>query len=310
MPVAPPLQALLDASAQADVPPIEEMSLEDARAGAILFAQAGAGEKESVARVEDRVLPGIVGDIPVRVYVPEGEVPQPVISYFHGGGWVFMGIETHDWICRRLANASGAIVVSAEYRLAPEHRYPASLDDCMAVTTWLAEHAAILGGDPARLAVAGDSAGGNLAAAVALASRTEGGPGLAAQALVYPVTDAACATPSYVQNADGYLLTARTMRWFWDQYLGPDGDPDDGYASVLRAPDLADLPPTLVITAEFDPLRDEGEAYAEHLQAAGVEATVHRYDGMVHGFLGMPEVVPDATDAMNELGGFLRSNLG
>jgi len=309
VPVAPPIQALLDASAQANVPPIEELPLDQARAGAILFAQAGAGEKEPVARVDDRVLPGVAGEIPLRVYAPDAELPLPIVAYFHGGGWVFMGIETHDWICRRLANASGAIVVSAEYRLAPEHRYPAALDDCMAVTTWLADHGGELGGDPSRLAVAGDSAGGNLATAVALASRTEGGPGLAAQALVYPVTDAACATPSFVQNAEGYLLTARTMQWFWEQYLGPNGDPDDGYASVLRAPDLAGLPPTLVITAEFDPLRDEGEAYAEHLRAAGVDATVHRYDGMVHGFLGMPEVVPESTDAMTELGDFLRRHL-
>jgi acetyl esterase len=301
---------MLAASAQADLPAVEDMPLETVRAGAILFAQTGAGEKQPVANVEDRTVAGPAGAIPVRVYTPDGEGPFPVVAYLHGGGWVFMGIETHDWICRRLANASGAVVVSVEYRLAPEHPFPAPLDDCMAVTHWLAEHAGEVGADPARLAVVGDSAGGNLAAAVALASRAPDGPRIVAQVLVYPACDAACATPSFVQNAEGYLLTASTMRWFWDQYLGPEGNPDDGYASVLRAPDLAGLPPTLVVTAEFDPLRDEGEAYAGHLRAAGVDATVRRYDGMVHGFLGMDELLPEADDAMAEAAAFLRAQFG
>ena len=305
MPVSPALQALLDASAQANLPALEDQPIDEVRAGAIAFAQAGAGKKQDVAHVEDRDLPGIAGDIPVRVYAPESSEPLPIIAYFHGGGWVFMGIETHDWICRRLANACRAVVVSVEYRLAPEHRFPAALDDCMAVTTWLAENGEVLGGDPARLAVAGDSAGGNLAAAVALASRAEDGPRLAAQVLVYPATDAACATPSIVQNADGYLLTAAAMRWFWEQYLGPGGDSDDGYASVLRHPDLAGLPPTLVITAEYDPLRDEGEAYAEHLAEAGVDVATRRFDGMIHGFFGMDELVPEANEAMDEITKFL-----
>jgi acetyl esterase len=218
-------------------------------------------------------------------------------------------LETHDRIARRLCRASGALIVSVEYRLAPEHHFPAPLDDCMAATHWLSDNAGELDGDPARLAVAGDSAGGNLAAAVALASRADDGPGLAAQVLIYPVTDAACATPSFVQNAEGYLLSASSMRWFWEQYLGPDGDPDSGYASVLRAPDLATLPPALVVTAEFDPLRDEGEAYAEHLREAGNDVTVRRYDGMVHGFLGMDALVPAADAAMNEIGAFLSAHL-
>jgi acetyl esterase len=305
VPVSPALQALLDASAQANLPALADQPLDEVRAGAIAFAQVGAGKKQNVAHVEDRDLPGIAGDIPVRVYAPESAEPLPIIAYFHGGGWVFMGIETHDWICRRLANACSAVVVSVEYRLAPEHKFPAGLDDCMAVTTWLAENGEVLGGDPARLAVAGDSAGGNLAAAVALASRADDGPRLAAQVLVYPATDAACATPSIVQNAEGYLLTAEAMRWFWEQYLGPGGDSDDGYASVLRHPDLAGLPPTLVITAEYDPLRDEGEAYGEHLAQAGVEVSTRRFDGMIHGFLGMDELVPEANEAMDEITKFL-----
>jgi acetyl esterase len=309
VPIPASLQSFLDAAAQSSVPPIEELPLEDARKGATLFIEACAAEKQPVAHVEDRVVPGPAGDIPVRVYRPDADGPLPVVAYFHGGGWVFMGIETHDWICRRLANAAGAVVVSVEYRLAPEHPFPAPLDDCIAVTHWLAEHAAELDGDPARLAVAGDSAGGNLAAAVALASRADAGLRIAAQVLVYPVTDAACATPSFVQNADGYLLTAATMRWFWAQYLSGGGSPDDGYASVLRHPDLAGLPSTLVITAEFDPLCDEGEAYAEHLGEAGVDVTLRRYDGMVHGFVGMDALMPEADQAMAEIAEFLRQRL-
>lgn len=309
MAVAPTIQPFLDALAQAPVPPIEEQPLDQVRADAIRFIEAGAGEKQQVADVADRVIPGPAGDIPVRVYRPSAETELPVVAYLHGGGWVIMGIETHDWICRRLANAAGAVVVSVEYRLAPEHPFPAPLDDCMAVTRWLAEHADELGADATRLAIAGDSAGGNLAAAVTLASRADDGPHLLAEVLVYPATDAACATPSFVQNADGYLLTASSMRWFWDQYLGPDGHSDDGYASVLRHPDLAGLPPTLVITAEHDPLRDEGEAFAEHLGEAGVDVTLHRYDGMVHGFLGMDALTPEADDAMTEIGEFLRRRL-
>jgi acetyl esterase/lipase len=307
--VPPTLQVFLDAVARSDVPPVEQLPVEDARRGAIRFIEAGAGEKQPIAHVEDRAIPGPASDIPIRVYRPAGQTPLPVVVYLHGGGWVFMGIETHDWICRRLANASGAVIVSAEYRLAPEHPFPAPLDDCMAVTQWLSEHANEVGGDPARLGIAGDSAGGNLAAAVALASRSDDGPHLRAQALLYPSTDAACATPSFVQNAEGYLLTADTMRWFWEQCLGAHGNPDDVYVSVLRHPDLSGLPPTLVITAEFDPLRDEGEAYAEHLAAAGVDVTLRRYDGMVHGFIGMEALVPDADEALAEVADFLRRHL-
>jgi acetyl esterase len=310
MTVSPPLQALLDAAAVAALPPLSEQPLDQVRAGAIQFAMTGAGEKQPVGRVEERELPGPAGDIPVRVYVPDASLPLPVVAYFHGGGWVFMGIETHDWICRRLANATGAIVVSVEYRLAPEARFPAALDDCLAVTQWLAGHADELGGDPRRVAVAGDSAGGNLAAATALAWRDADEPALAAEVLVYPVLDADAATPSYAANAEGYLLTADTMRWFWDQYLGADGDRADPRASPIRATDLTGLPPALVLTAEYDPLRDEGNAYAARLAATGVPVEHHEYAGMVHGFLGMFDLVTEATDAMDRIGAFLRAAFG
>jgi acetyl esterase len=216
-----------------------------------------------------------------------------------------MGIETHDNICRRLTNATGAVVVSIDYRLAPEHRFPAALDDCFAATQWLAEHGRDIGGDPSRLVVAGDSAGGNLAAAVALRARTEG-PELRGQVLVYPACDAAGETESIRANGEGYLLTATTMAWFWDCYLGPDGDPADPFASPIHAADLARLPAALVITAEYDPLRDEGEAYARHLEGFDVPVVLHRFAGVIHGFLGMEALVAEADAAMAEIGAFVR----
>jgi acetyl esterase len=307
MPVAPALQAFIDQSAGADLPALHELPVDEARTLGIAFAQATAAPAAPVANVEDRELDTAAGPLWARVYTPVGDdPPQPVVAYFHGGGWVIMGIETHDGICRRLANASGAIVVSVEYRLAPEHRFPAALDDCFAATAWLAEHAAELGGDPARLAVAGDSAGGNLAAAVALRARV-GGPRLAAQVLAYPACDAAQNTASYRENGEDYLLTANDMAWFWDCYLGPDGDPADAFASPLRAASLAGVAPALVLTAEYDPLRDEGEAYARHLGAFDVPVELHRFDGMLHGFLGMEALVSEADQAMARVAEFLRA---
>ena len=308
MPVAAPLQGWLDRAAALGLPPIDEQPLDVVRASAQAFADAAAKAPEPVARVDDLELDLETGPVPARVYAPDTTGAPPIVAYLHGGGWVFMGIDTHDRICRRLANATGAVVVSVEYRLAPEHRFPAPLDDCVAATRWLADHGADLGGDPTRLAVAGDSAGGNLSAAVSLCARADG-PTLAAVALVYPVCDAACDTRSFDANREGYLLTARDMRWFWRCYLGPDGDPTDPLASPLRAVDLAGLPPTLVVTAEYDPLCDEGEAYASRLAAAGVPVEQRRFDGMLHGFLGMDALVPEADEAMELVGKFLRAHL-
>ncbi|MEX2254487.1 MAG: alpha/beta hydrolase [Acidimicrobiia bacterium] len=306
MPVAPELQPYVDGVNGADLRPIFESPIEQVRDQSALFAHMGAKDAEPVEVVEDRTLPGPAGDIPVRVYDPDPGATSPVVAYFHGGGFVMMDLDTHDRVCRRLANAANAVVVSVDYRLAPEHRFPAALDDCMAVIHWLTVHAAELAGDPARIAVTGDSAGGNLAAATALAARN-GGPGLAAQVLIYPVIDAACDTDSFATNAEGYLLTADTMRWFWDLYLGPDGDRDDPYASVMRVDDLSTAPPALVITAEYDVLRDEGEAYAERLRAAGVEVITSRYAGMIHGFLAMDDMTSAAGAAIREAAAFLQA---
>ena len=245
-----------------------------------------------MARIENFTIAGPAAPIPVRAYWPVSTPePLPTVAFFHGGGFVICDLDTHDDMCRAIAGETGALVVSVDYGLAPEHRYPAAAEDAYAATKWIAEHAGSLGGDADRLVVAGDSAGGNLAAVVALMARDRGGPGIAFQLLIYPVIDAAQDTPSYEENSDGYFLTAAYMRWFWEQYLGPGGDSDDGYASVLRHPDLAGLPPTLMITAEYDPLRDEGEAYADALEAAGVPVTTYRAPGMFHGFFNMDAVL-------------------
>jgi acetyl esterase len=292
MPLAPAARQMIDQLEAAGFPPLWELPLEQARAGGALFG--AMDQPPAVASVEDRVIPGPAGDLPVRIYTPDAAGPRPVFTYFHGGGFVFCSIETHDGTCRRLANATGAVVVSVEYRLAPECPFPAAPDDCYAATVWSHEHAEELDADAGQLVVAGDSAGGNLAAVVAQMARDRGGPPIAFQALVYPVIDGACDTPSYSQNAEGYFLERQAMRWFWDQYLGPGGNCDDPLASPNRASNLSGLPPAIVITAEYDPLRDEGEAYASALDAAGVPVTMRRYDGMIHGFVSMPMLFPEA----------------
>jgi acetyl esterase len=305
MPLAPAARTMIDQLEAAGVPPLWELPLEQARSAGALMGMMD--EPPAVASVEDRVIPGPAGDLPVRIYTPDGSKPRAVVAYFHGGGFVFCSIETHDGTCRRLANVTDAVVVSVEYRLAPEHCFPAATDDCYAATAWVHEHASELGGDPRHMVVAGDSAGGNLAAVVAQMARHRGGPPIAFQALIYPVIDAACDTPSYTENAEGYFLEKQAMRWFWDQYLGADGDGADALASPIRANDLSGLPPAIVITAEYDPLRDEGEAYADALEAAGVPVTTRRYDGMIHGFVSMPMLFPEADDAMQRVGDALQS---
>jgi acetyl esterase len=269
-------------------------------------------DPEPVSRIDNRTITTAQAELPVRIYWPNGYddgAPPPIVVFFHGGGWVLCDLDTHDGQCRSLTNGVGAIVVSVEYRLAPEHGFPAPLDDAYAATVWAHEHAAELGGDATRLAVAGDSAGGNLAAAVAMAARDRGGPALRAQLLVYPVIDASFETASFRDNAEGYFLTGGHMRWYWDQYVPVVAQRSDPLASPIRAPDLSGLPRAHVVTAEFDPLRDEGEDYARALEAAGVPVTAHRYDGMFHGFFGMGAVLPAARDAMDTACASLRAAL-
>lgn len=310
MPVDPQVQALLDALAAAPGPALHELSPTDARAVYAAMAQDRQGRGDDVASTQDLVAPRPDGDLALRVYRPEGAATgAPVCAFFHGGGWVIGSIDSHDALCTALAARSGVVVVSVDYRLSPETPYPGPLDDCLAATRWIADHADELGVDAARMAVAGDSAGGNLAAAVALRARDEGGPSLAFQLLVYPVVDHSFSQASYVDNAEGYFLTAAGMRWFSAHYLGGT-DPTDGFAAPLHAADLSGLPSAHVVTAEYDPLRDEGEAYAERLRAAGVDVTTERYDGVIHGFVSMFAVVDRGNEAVDDAAAALASGLG
>jgi acetyl esterase len=289
-------RAFLEQREALGVRPVTELSVEAARAQAVRISRAmDAGEP--VAHVEDREMSGPNGDIPVRIYIPHGQPPLPVLVYLHGGGWVIGNLDTADQFCRLIANAAGCLVVSVNYRHAPEHRFPLPAEDAYAATLWTSRHATTFDGDAARLAVGGHSAGANLAAVVALMARDRGAPSLTYQLLVVPVIDHTFETDSYRENAEGYGLTADAMRWFWSHYLREKADGDHPYASPLRAPGLRGLPPAFVATAEFDPLRDEGEAYAARLAADGVPTTQKRYKGMIHGFLG-PQANADMAEAL------------
>jgi acetyl esterase len=310
MPVTPEVRALLDAMEALGNPPIEGQTPQQVREAYGEFSALGS--RAEMASVADRTCPGLAGDVPVRVYVPTGEPgPRPVLVYFHGGGWVIGDLESHDATVRALAAASGVTVVAVDYRLAPEHPFPAAVDDCLAAVRWVADPAtaAELGIDPARMAVGGDSAGGNLAAVAAQQLR-DTGPSLRFQLLVYPATDMHFSHPSIDENADGYFLTKADMVWFRGHYC-PGEDWSDPRMSPLLAPDEAvrGVPPALVITAECDPLRDEGEAYATRLQAAGVDAKASRYDCVIHGFFSMGDLVPEGKAAIDEAAEALRAAL-
>jgi acetyl esterase len=299
MPIDPQAQAFLDQLNALGAQPLSSMPVADARRAMDALAALRV-EPSPVRSAVDRRIPGPGGEVPVRIYTPNATAPLPLLVYFHGGGWVLGGLDTHDGTCRELANGAGCVVVSVDYRLAPEHKFPAAAEDCYAASQWAAAHAAELGADAKRVAVGGDSAGGNLAAAVAQMARDRGGPPLVFQLLIYPVIAAAFDTQSYRDNAEGYLLTAGDMRWFWNHYLATPADAANPHAAPLSARTLAGLPPALVITAEFDPLRDEGELYAHRLEEAGVPTRLSRYDGMIHGFFGMGHIMDKARAAVQE----------
>jgi len=299
MPLDPQAQALLEQMAADNTPERDTLTPEEVRAN--MRAMAGLlGAGEPVARVEDRAIPGPDGPIPARIYTPTGTGPFPVLVYFHGGGWVIGDIETHDGLCRSLCNGASCIVVSVDYRLAPEHRFPAAPEDCYAATAWVAQQAATFHGDSSRLAVGGDSAGGNLAAVVSLMARDRGGPPLAFQLLIYPATDLRMESLSIEENGEGYYLTKRDMVWFRGHYLTSEQDMTNPLVSPLLAPDLHGLPSALIITAEFDPLRDEGEAYGQRLAEAGVPTTISRYHGMIHSFVRMAPILDQGKAAIGE----------
>ena len=263
------------------------------------------GVPEPVDEVVDILIPGPGGDLPVRVYRPRTTELLPALVWFHGGGWVVGNLETHDPLCRAIANRAPCVVIAVDYRLAPEHRFPAALEDAWVATEWVAEEALSLGVDASRIAIGGDSAGGNLAASVALQARRGALP-VALQVLVYPVTDFDLESESYQRLGTGLNLSRAKMEWYWAQYLGTD-DGTHPDASPLRAADLQDVAPALVLTAELDPLVSEGEAYAERLRADGVEVRARRFEGMIHGFLRMPAIVDDADEAIDAIAAAVRA---
>lgn len=308
MPLDPTLAPLLETMV-ATGRRIEDMSVAEARQMMALLAAAD-GPPEEVAAVTDRTLPGPAGPIPVRVYRPAEAPPSGAacLIWYHGGGWVIGDLASADPTARKLANRTGAVVVSVDYRLAPEHPYPAAVDDCVAAFDAVTQEAAELGIDPTRVAVGGDSAGGNLAAVVAIDARDRG-RALRHQLLVYPVCDATLGQPSVEENGEGYLLTKRAMEWFVAHYVQGGADPTDWRVSPLFAPDLAGVAPATVITAEYDPLRDEGRAYAERLAAAGVDVVHRCFPGQIHGFFGLGAVTPAAAEAVAFAGERLRAAL-
>jgi len=300
----PQMQAILDQMRAAGWRPTHTLSVAEARRAFKSRIAKGA----AVARTVDRSFPGPAGDIPVRIHWPAGAGPFPALVFFHGGGWVVGDLDTHDVTCRSLTNQAGCVTVSVDYRLAPEHKFPAAVEDAFAATRWVVDHAAELGVDPRKVAVGGASAGGNLATVVGLIAIERGGPQLAFQLLIYPVTDAALDTPSArAITSDDFPLSRADMEWFWRQYLRDDADRAHPYASPARAKSLAGLPPVLVITAEIDPLCDEGERYAAALERAGVAARLTRYEGVTHGFVGMEAALDKGRVAVAESSRALRS---
>lgn len=310
MSVDPQAQGLLDQLQAQGVPDFPELGVAGARGFVNAFIDL-EGPAQDVAEVRDLSAPGPDGNsVAVRVYRPSADDQLPVLMYFHGGGHVIGDIEVADKPCRQLANVTGCVVVSVEYRLAPEHRAPAGAEDCYAATQWAAANGPLIGADPARLGVSGDSAGGGIAASVALMARDRGGPALDLQVLIYPMADLSdFPYPSRVDNAEGYLLTSRALGWFATQFLDKADDIANPYVSPASATDLAGLPRAVVVTAGYDPLRDEGNAYAARLSAAGVPVLHLENPSMIHGFIWMAGVVDHARVVFDQIGAYTREHL-
>lgn len=308
MSLDPQVQGLLDAFKAQGLKSFEQMTVPESRETAMAFVGL-EGDEEAVADVSNHRVPVKGGDIAVRIYRPVGAAPHPMLVYFHGGGFVFGNLDLVDKVARSLCNASNAAVVSVDYRKAPEHPYPTAPEDAYAGLVWARENAAKLGLDPARIAVAGDSAGGNLAAVVSQMARDRKGPKIAHQVLVYPVTDAAGDYPSRKENAEGYLLTQGAMQWFFGHYLTQPAQASDAYVSPIKG-DLKGLPAATVITAGYDPLRDEGDAYAKALAKAGVSVDHVPNPTMIHGFFWMKGVIGHTQSIYDRIGRNLKSAFG
>ena len=295
---------------QMDVPPLESMTPSEARESAVEGFKSMNFQREEVSCIENFKIPGPECEIGLRMYTPFGNKPFPAVLYFHGGGWVFDNLDTHDHVCRSLCRGSGCVVVSVDYRLAPENKFPAALVDCYEATRWVSENYEAINVDPLRIAVGGDSAGANLATAVCLTARDTGEPSISFQLLVCPVTDiSSFDRDSCKRYADGYFLTLTQMKWFRDLYIEKADDVYDPRVSPLLARDLSGLPDSLIITAEFDLLRDEGERYAQRLQSHAVPVQCSRYNGMIHDFFLLLGLVDRARDAMDEACSSLRDAL-
>jgi len=298
----PTVRFLLEAIAAEGNPPLESFSQVEARKVAEEAMKLVGGKMEPLRSIENLRILGPAGEIPIRIYTPESPAPHPALLYFHGGGWVVCNLDTHDVVCSALAHRAGAVVIAVDYRLAPEHKFPAAVIDCYAATLWVASKAEKLGVDPKRISVSGDSAGGNLAAVMSLKGRDENGPAIALQVMVYPVTDlSSFDTQSYQEFGEDHYLTKKEMEWFRDHYLRNMDDARNPHASPLLAKDLTRLPPALIITAECDPLCDEGAAYAKRLSGAGVPVTYTCYPGMIHPFFSLSGVIPQAFDALQQV---------
>ena len=307
----PQTQALLKAIVDNGIPPVHTLTPAQARDFYLKRRALTQPEGVAVGEIRELRIDGPAGDLPARLYKPEtaSAKPLPVLMYFHGGGFVIGNIETHDSLCRQLCQEAGCVVVSVDYRLAPEHVFPAAADDCIAATRWVHAQAAKLGIDPAKIAVGGDSAGGQLAAVVALALRDDPTIDLAFQLLIYPVTDGFMQSPSIQSNGEGYMLTKDSLAFYYNHYFPDEAARSDWRGSPLLATDHSGLPPALVLTAGFDPLRDEGRSYADALSKAGVPTHYVCFERQIHGFLPMGKVISEANLAVSTCAAALRSAL-
>lgn len=309
MAIDPQTQKLLDAAKASGLPPVYWLPYPQARQR-MLSAFINNDTPIEVGKVEDVKIPCSWGKMAARIYTPAGEGPFPVVVFFHGGGWVLNSVETHDSVCRQMTKMSESIFVSIEYRLSPETKFPGPVDDAYSATEWVYKNAKQFNGDPEKLAVAGDSSGGNQAAVVSLLSRDRNGPPIKLQVLIYPVTDYFFpGSPSYMEKATGFSLGRDQMMWFWNHYLNPDDDINNPYICPLRAESLANLPPAIIYTAENDPLRDEGELYAKRLNEAGVEASLTRYDGLMHGYIMQWRVLDKGMDSLRKISKSIKERL-
>lgn len=311
MAIDPQLKSLLDQIAGAGRPPVWQQTVQEAREGLRALARMTDTREVPIGKVESRSVAGGAGEIAARFYTPvaAGSAPLPALVYFHGGGFVLGDLDTHDTLCRALAAEAGCKVIAADYRLAPEHKFPAAVEDAYAATKWVEDNASLIGIDPNRIAVGGDSAGGTLAAVVTQLAKLKGAPKIIYQLLFYPVMRLQDDTPSRRRLADDVILPKQALDWFREQYLGPDASPDDARVTPLAAPDFSGLPPAYVLTAGCDPLLDEGREYADRLREAGVAVEYVCYDQMVHGFLNMSALVETARIAIKRAGQALKAAL-